>query len=498
MSYLQSPLNENIRALFVFDLRSLSLMRITVALTLATDLLVRVFNLKAHYSDQGVLPVEALYRMAWNDHYFSIHAISGSLFIQTIIFTLNLFCIFFLLIGYRTKLFTFLCWLFLVSLHNRNPLVHQGGDDLLRLILFWGMFLPWNYYYSIDSKRIVNDPKPMSFFTLAGFAYMLQVGYVYFFSAILKSSPEWVSEYSALYYALSIDQIVLPLGKMLYPYEDALRWITMFVYYTELLLPLFLLVPYYPVQMRSVFIFVITLLHIGIALCLNVGLFPLIAVVALTGMLPGNVSARIARFFASLSEKNFVNFGKGLFNFSDDYISRKVHCIPWEKNMDKVLILFFAVYVINWNLKTVKAPHLVDYSNHRIAHVLRVDQHWGMFSPAVFKDDGWFIFSALTADNREIDILQRGKNLNYAKLASVSGPFKEDRWRKFSENILMIRNAAFRPYYCSFLINQWNKTHSKNDRINAVQIIYMKEVSLPGYLVDGPKKEVLCECTLNE
>ena len=41
----------------------------------------------------------------------------------------------------------------------RNPLVVQGGDVLLRVLLFWAMFLPWCAYYSVDSLSRPTPPR---------------------------------------------------------------------------------------------------------------------------------------------------------------------------------------------------------------------------------------------------------------------------------------------------------------------------------------------------
>lgn len=476
--------------LFTFDLRSLSLMRIAVALTLLVDLVVRAGNFKAHYSNQGVLPLEALFRFAWNEHFFSFYTLSGSALLQGIVVLLNLICIFFLLIGYRTKLFSILCWLFLLSIHNRNPLIQQGGDDLLRLILFWGIFLPWGHCYSFDSEK-KEENSGFSCVSYAGFAYMLQVGYVYFFSAILKSSVEWTSEYSALYYALSLDQMILPLGRLIYPYENVLMVITMIVYYIELLIPLLLLIPLFTRQLRNTFILVICLLHIGISLCLNVGLFPLIGIVSLIGLLDGSFSQRIADSFRSFYPwiKETKIYLQKIFNYR---FSTAQQIKDTESIYQKAILLFCALYVLNWNLFTVNLSNLIPVVGKEIAYVTRLDQNWGMFSPSVFKDDGWFIFSATTESGKKVDILKEGRELSFVKYASVIGPFREDRWRKYSENILLIKNSHFRPYYCSYLLNGWNTQNPL--KIKSLQIIYMKEISLPGYSVKGPSKEILCEC----
>lgn len=486
-------LKELFSPLFTFDLRSISLLRIGVGIALLIDLIIRFYNLEAHYTDYGVLPLEALFRLSWNEYFFSIHTMSGLPLFQILLFALNLVCILGLLVGYRTRLFTFLCWLFLISLHNRNPLIHQGGDDLLRLLVFWGMFLPWNYYYSIDACRITTPPKLVRYFSVACFALLLQIGYVYFFSAILKSSSEWTSEYSALYYALSLDQIIMPVGRLIYPFEGLLKFATMMVYYVELILPLTLLIPVFTTYFRSAFIVIIFLLHVSIALCLNVGLFPLVGIVSLILLLPGKFSERVIEYFKTL---NIYNFEK-TFAFIDSYIKQKVSYIPKENIWTKLVLIFFIVYSFNWNLMTINNPNLISYMGKSIAYAVRIDQHWGMFSPAVFKDDGWFIFSAMNSSNKMIDILQSGNEVTYKKLAAVSGPFREDRWRKYSENMLLISNSKFRLYYCSYLMNHWNKSQiTEVSKIKALQIIYMKEISLPDYKVKSPSKEVLCECKL--
>ena len=47
-----------------------------------------------------------------------------------------------LVLGYRTRWAVVISLVMLISLHNRAPLVLQGGDNLLLLVLFWMCFLP--------------------------------------------------------------------------------------------------------------------------------------------------------------------------------------------------------------------------------------------------------------------------------------------------------------------------------------------------------------------
>jgi hypothetical protein len=468
-------------------------MRIGVGAVILLDLFIRLSNITAHYTNHGVLPLEALFRFAWNEHYFSFYSITGSIYLQLLIFLVNIACAIALMVGYRTRLATILCWLFLISIHNRNPYVHQGGDDLLRLLTFWGIFLPWNTFFSID-KQLGKTPIYQSYVisSLAAFAYMLQVGYVYFFSALLKSSPEWTSEYTAIYYALSLDQIALPFSKLIYPYGGVLKAMTFLVYHLEYYLPFVLLIPFFTSYFRLLFITLILALHIGISLTLNVGLFPLVGMVSLLGLLPGNIANKLYSYIKSiLPEKLPAFFGSRQELSSALVITQNYH----ESLLKRGLLLYFIIYVFNWNLSTIDRQNLIDNPHVQwIGMVLRVDQHWGMFSPGVFKDDGWFVFEGKSTQGKKLDILQEGKEVSYQKLAAVSKPFSEDRWRKYMENNLFVSNAHIRPYYCGYLLDKWNRNKSNSEQIDTLKMIYMKEISLPAYKISKPVKEILCEC----
>ena len=160
---------------FELDIRSLSLMRIGIGLTLLIDLYIRFTDLHAHYSDQGVLPLELLFRFNWLPEYFSILNLGNSPEWIQFLFYINLVCILFMVFGYKTKMFTILCWAFLVSFHNRNNLIHQGGDDLLRLILFWGIFLPWGSCFSIDAQLNKQETIDKKYTSVAGASYIFLI-----------------------------------------------------------------------------------------------------------------------------------------------------------------------------------------------------------------------------------------------------------------------------------------------------------------------------------
>ena len=472
------------------DIRSLALMRIATAIALLVDLIVRLVNLKAHYTDEGILPLEALFRYAWQQYHFSFYTMGHVWQWQLFLFLLNFICIIFLLIGYRTKLFTILCWLFIISIHNRNPLIHQGGDDLLRLILFWAIFLPWGYYYSVDAEIYPRQNLPYKYTSMAVLGYILQVMYVYIFSAFLKNAPEWNGEFTALYYALSFDQIVLGPGKWIYPHYDFLKLMTRSVYYIELVVPFFLLIPWFTNFFRVLFLVIMTLLHIGISISLNVGLFPLIAITSMVALIPGNYLKFINKIKFNVNWKNSLVV-KILQLRSNGILYPKEHFIITN------ICLFFIFYTFSWNIGTLgKKPILSTGPLEWIGHFFRVDQHWGMFAPAVFKDDGWFIFEAEKVNSKKIDILNNDTLFNLQRPQEIPSLFKSDRWRKYSENFLFVVNGHYRLYFCFYILNNWNNQNPDSEKLRALKIHYVKEVSLPNYQTGSPLKEQLCTCEL--
>src|SRR5947209_7410518 len=73
--------------MFQVDLRALAAFRIGIGLTLIWDLIVRSFDLSAHYTDDGVLPRTALIDSYLSVRpYLSLHILNGSLLFEAVLF----------------------------------------------------------------------------------------------------------------------------------------------------------------------------------------------------------------------------------------------------------------------------------------------------------------------------------------------------------------------------------------------------------------------------
>lgn len=457
-------------------------MRIAVSIVLLVDLMIRSFSIKAFFTNEGLITIDILKSYNWHPYYFSFHALSGDLWWQILLFILNAVCIILLLIGYRTKVFTFICWAFLVSMQNRNPFILQGGDDLLRLMLLWGIFLPWGERYAINAKNSTHANQHLS---LANLGYLFLIFSVYFFSALLKTSPEWHTDGTAIYYALSLDQIRMPLGTLLYKFPMAMKVLTFLVYYIELIGPLFFILPFVSTRTRLIGIISIALLHLGICSTLYVGLFYIIGLTTLLGAIPTTTMDWLEKKLPlpqsatveNISQKTRPNFIEGIF-------------FPLKNCFLGAVI----VYCLALNFSHVKwFPFVMETSVTNIGKALRLEQNWGMFAPFILKDDGWLVYSGFNKNNSYIDIKHDGKPSDFTKPKNIVSEFESDRWRKYSENYVFNNNNYLRPYYCKYLLKKWNKEHPEN-KISELNIFFMKEVSLPDYKTKPIEKLALCNC----
>eukprot|EP01133_Synstelium_polycarpum_P012610 gene12610-14800_t len=310
-----NPAMDMIVQVFGIDLRSMALLRVGMSVLIMLDLYVRSLYLKAHYTDLGATPVSTV--IDASPYLWSIYFINSSQTFVSLLFIINAIAAFSMLIGYRTRISNFICWMLMVSLHVRNSMVLNGGDDFFRLMVFWMLFLPLEAKCSIDSvlnvealnkRSNINNAKSVTynpvlpsnstfaatdssgkyFLSFATVAIMGQFAAMYFFTAILKTGVEWVSEYSAVWYALNLDQFVTPLGVFIREHIQIGIWLTwatlLFEWYGSLLFFVPIRGLHGPIRTFGVLGF--WALHIGFGSCMELGFFMYIPGIASFMFLP--------------------------------------------------------------------------------------------------------------------------------------------------------------------------------------------------------------------
>lgn len=293
------------------DKRSLAFFRIGLSLCIIGDLIERATDLSAHYTDAGFVPRELIAEKYTNLNSLNFHSVSGLFVYQAAIFLFNGFLALCLLVGYKTKLMTFLCWMLLISLQSHNPFLNHGGDLYFRLLLFYALLLPLGSCFSVDSA-LKNCEKPRKKLTSprlvsAGtFALLVQISVMYFTSVQHKSAPEWRSEYTATWYALQLDYFATPFAAYLSQFPELLKLLTWAVLKWENWGAFLFFVPFYHDFCRSLGVLGFLAMHFGFVLCLRLGLFFYVCSVAVFALIPSSPWDILLSRLRTVERKSFA------------------------------------------------------------------------------------------------------------------------------------------------------------------------------------------------
>jgi hypothetical protein len=451
--------------IFGADLRSLAVFRVVLALLAFADLTIRSTDLYQHYTDAGVMPRTVLVEEVLSPWAFSLNLINGGSSFQALLFGVGALAALGMLVGYRTRLMTFVVWIVLLSIQVRNPLVNGSESLLLRMLLFWGMLLPLGAYWSVDRARSALPRPSPRFLSLATFGLFMQIAFVYWFTAVLKSGPEWRSDFTALYYALSLDQLATPIGHFLLNFPDLLYVLTFGTYALEALGLFLLFSPFFTGPVRTGAALAVMSLHFGIWLTMDIGIFPWISAFCMVCFFPTWFwqkaatlhSALLGRFeparrlqlAAVRSAEAIVAFSRTLLAFLAD--ARQIlfgtsaphndplaaptaapvpplavgttgqgetvagtgtrHDTPVEEPAElqsplatNLLAFFFVFYILCWNLTTVTSFTLPERTVP-LGKFLGLEQYWGMFAPSPTKEDGWYVIPGELRGGQEVDLM---------------------------------------------------------------------------------------------
>lgn len=464
------------------DLRSLAVFRIALGLLILVDVGIAITNVEAFYSDLGVLPREVLKARLWeNSAQWSLHALSGGVAFEKLLLSVQALAGVGLVVGWRTRWMNLLCWGLACSLETRNPLVSNGADAVMRLLLFWSLFLPLGAWWSCDARRRVRQGRDVPLVRWVSFpavCWVMQVGFVYVFSAVMKDRGAWFAEGTALQTALHLDLFALPAGVWLREHAELCRWLTRATVWLELVGPFLLLLTGRRPGLRGALCIAFILFHLGIGLCMNIGAFPWMMITAWLALLPGSwwdrlgtgrsVTAPVPLPAATLSHPAVVVFTSA--------------CLG---------------YVFLWNLRGTDFPRWEKFfprSLNGAAFALRLDQHWSMFAPFPTREDGWFVLRAGLSDGSEVDLLRGGEVTDWSKPDRLSSTFKDARWQKYLMNLWLQRYHEFRPAFGDWVVRHWNEDHGGLSQVVAWQFYFIHEPTLEGGKTGPLQRVLLAQC----
>lgn len=475
--------------LFALDLRSLGLLRIGIALILLYDLLLRSFELSFFYTDLGATPREVLWHspfpmgIVW---WISPHMVSGSFAWQAFLFILSALFGVALLLGYRTSWAVAISWFLLMGSQARQPMILQGNDVLLRCALFWSIFVPLGARFSLDSlsKNVItyHSNRILSWGTAA---IILQLSLVYFNAGIPKVSYEWRGDFNALYYVLNMDYFTNPFGYWLLQYPAILVLLTKATLLLEVSVPFLLLMPLGNAYLRLILFAIMVGFHLGIYLCMDVGLFSFMCIAYWLVVLPGlfwdKLTAVIPwKFLGSITEIN-----------GTEAHGPEVLSTPGPRWLIPCLLIF--VMVMNYQ-RYLNPPMVSDEASivDTVGRITGLDQYWAMFSPGVLKDGLKIWAEGTKADGTKVNLFNPSQDNRLSDRRMIWS--KEDSYARKRFLIWGLYEFPRDPFSKAFLkmmFEQWNQTHKAEDQIVSAQIVSLKTQTAPPY-------ETIESPTLNE
>jgi hypothetical protein len=452
-------LRRRLAELFGLDLRSLALLRVGLGATLLIDLAVRAQDLRAHYTDFGILPRAELglytWRTVWNLHALA----SPSPTAVTALFALAAALAVALALGWHTRAATLGSWLLTASLQYRDPALVFGGDVMLRMLLFWGLFLPLGARFSLDARRHPGRaPRANHCVSVATFALLLQVALVYWFSVLNRTGPTWWDG-RALGWALHFDTFATGLGMRLREHEAWLAPMTHVAIWFEALGPFLAFSPFATGATRTLAVFLFLGFHAVLGLLFHIGLFPAAFALAWIGILPGWFWRRLGA-----RQEPLAPAGPGAGGASRAHGAVAATAL---------------VFVVLSNLSTVRdgaLARLFPTGWDLPAQALWIDQLWGLFSPDPPRYDGWYVSKGVLADGRELDLHDPERPLSFEKPRVVSETMNI-RWREFFFRLQRDRDDPRWQLYGRWLCRAWNERHTGPERLERALVYFVQETT---------------------
>ena len=266
----------------VVDARPAALLRVALGVLAFTDLLDRLRDFNAFYTLDGLVagPAEGFHSVTWS--LFSLTSGRGG---ALALFLAGLPIALAFALGYRARLANLLLWVFLVSLHNRNVHVCDGGDAVLQTLVFWSLFNDTAAAYSLD-VRLGRRPPAAAIPAFPFRALQIQVALIYLMTFIAKSGQGW-REGTAVYQAVSNSDWGRGFGPLLAAHPALCGVLTRATLVIEGAFPVLVFFPWRTSVTRAIALAGGVALHVGIFLTMRVGIFSEVMPLSYLVFVPG-------------------------------------------------------------------------------------------------------------------------------------------------------------------------------------------------------------------
>lgn len=492
---------KHFRESYALDYRSLAVYRVLVALIVLADLVTRFGDATTLYSDAGILPRTSAIPILATDRW-SLLFLQGSPEYVHVFIVIGIVAAAMMLVGWRTRTATIILWVVVVSLQARNNHVAYGADTLIRLTLFWGMFLPLGAMWSFDRQHKPH-PATNAVASLATFGLLVQNAYMYVFTAMLKEGPHWRQDNDAVYYALGMRDLSTWLGEWIFLNAPASIFTAMTIgtLWMEFAVPIMLLMPLRAPWLRIIAIAIVLVLHLGIGSIMSVGLFPAISIASILVVLPSGfwryaLNTGLLRRVRRLSPGTLVHGSddsqlevgdrRPIMTMDRHVLRFQNAAVPDSARISRYIVsavCALSIFIgLLWNISTVSSFDLPD-PLRRTAVATGLYQNWGMFAPDPRPVSRWFIVEGDTASGDNVDLMVPLMESDYSLRQppvwdqSDNVLLQSEHWRKYFFAISSRENDGLKM--AGYICRNWNAENSGDDRLETVRFTVASSATLP-------------------
>lgn len=496
-------MKEYIHNLFALDTRSLAFFRICLWLIILWDLFIWLNFLSAFHTDIWILPHNILFENYKLENIWTIHSISQAYRFQSVLFVVHIgVCISYIL-WRKTKTSSIILWVLTCSLHAHNPLILNGGDTVTRLMLFWWMFMPVWYSWSLDNKQEKKDP--LSLFSIATVWFIIQLAFIYIFGAILKDHPRRHTEFTAVYYAMSLDMFRTPyIGDRLYTQPWLMKFFTWYAYYLESFAFILMILPWKQHRWRVATIFLFVTFHAWLGLNLHLYSFPFLLSVYRLTLTPSRswdwlfdkIDGTLQTYSSDPTNRLIIKTSEhhprepDQYTFLHHHASTYIHYFWLRTSLFLIGCLW---YIFMRNLRTTDFPKYTSFfptSINRFWFLTRIDQYRNMFAPFPFTDNGWTVITWTTQSWEQVNMIKHDSPATLDRPTNYKALYPHERRRKLFTSLWLKDNSKYRWHVARYLCHKWN-TKNPDNQITDVTWTYMLERTLDDYEASDLSEEVI-------
>lgn len=412
--------------------------RLGLGAAVLADTLIRVQDLTRHYTDEGVLPravLTALQPWTWTGwpHFWSGSAQAAEgWFVLTVAAGLAL------LIGWHSRAAAAAAWVLLRSVQARNPFVLYGVDALLCLLLFWALFLPLDARWSALRERGGRAPGAVA--SAGSFGLVLQISLVHVAAGLYKTAGTWVDG-TAVWYALQSDLQSTAFGRLWLDHQGLLSAATHAVPWAELIGGALLLGSE---RARMVGIVVLAGLHLGIAACLDVGLFPWVNLTGLAALVPPRAWPGPAPDLRREPVRGIQRLAAGA--------------------------AALAVVLTAGALARTRPPPPV----RDLAYLVGMQQRWTMYRNPL-KLEGWLVMPGRLSTGDTVDLTAGERPVSFEKPSDLRRRIRNHRELKLMQRLMVRKDERLFAAWAAVACRAWAAHHPDGPALETVEFVAMVE-----------------------